>query len=155
MFDTIIWTPALLFSDLQNRVAAAFPAAFPEHNPVFSGDWGSASTSRNQVFLKHRECLVFRICIYRCIACCYPKTAADGFRSASMPPGMQIRVNLLVRRVYRNLIPLTFVVCGRSVMIGSGKTQSYQCFNAASKRLYPNFFSKRMGSYDKRFFQMM
>ena len=101
------------------------------------------------------EWMGFAHLYYRCIACCYPKTAADGFRSASMPPGMQIRVNLLVRRVYRNLIPLTFVVCGRSVMIGSGKTQSYQCFNAASKRLYPNFFSKRMGSYDKRFFQMM
>ena len=52
-------TPNAQFQRLQNRVAAAFLAALPEHKSVFSGDWGSASTSRNQVFPKHRECLVF------------------------------------------------------------------------------------------------
>ena len=52
-------TPNAQFQRLQNRVAAAFLAAFPEHKSVFSGDWGSASTSRNQVFPKHRKCLVF------------------------------------------------------------------------------------------------
>ena len=45
---------------------------------------------------------------------------------------------------------------GRSVIIGSGKIQSYQWFLAHQVRgFYPNFFSMRLESYDKRFFQMM
>ena len=38
---------------------------------VFCGDWGSASTSRKTIRSVKAEWMVFRICIYRCIACYY------------------------------------------------------------------------------------
>ena len=56
-------TPNAQFQRLQNRVAAAFLAAFPEHKSVFSGDWGSASTSRNQAFPGRWKCLVSHLYI--------------------------------------------------------------------------------------------
>ena len=62
-YTLLAWEPDLnlnlTISDLQNRVAAAFLAAFPKHNPVFPGDWGSASTSRNQAFPGRWKCRFF------------------------------------------------------------------------------------------------
>ena len=36
---------------------------------VYTGAWGSASTSRKTIRSTKAEWMVFRICIYRCIAC--------------------------------------------------------------------------------------
>ena len=38
---------------------------------VFCGDWGRASTSRNQAFPIGVKCLVLCLCIYEGIACYY------------------------------------------------------------------------------------
>ena len=58
------------FSDCKSRSRRFYPV-IPEHILVFSGDWGSASTSRKQAFPVAWKYLFFRICIYRCIACYY------------------------------------------------------------------------------------
>ena len=51
-------------SDFQNRAAAA-------RRTALTGAWGSASTSRKTIRSVKAEWMVFRICIYRCIACDY------------------------------------------------------------------------------------
>ena len=62
------WTgfPTRYFSisDSENRAAAVWKTAL-------TGAWGSASTSRKTIRSVNAEWMVFRICIYRCIACYY------------------------------------------------------------------------------------
>ena len=56
----------------ESRSRWIYPA-FPEHDTVFCGAWGIASTSRKTIYSPDAEWMVFRICIYRCIACYYCK----------------------------------------------------------------------------------
>lgn len=54
----------------ESRSRWIYPA-FPEHDTVFCGAWGIASTSRKTIRSVKAEWMVFRICTYRCIACDY------------------------------------------------------------------------------------
>ncbi len=54
----------------ESRSRWIYPA-FPEHGNVFYGAWGIDSTSRKTIRSVKAEWMVFRICIYRCIACDY------------------------------------------------------------------------------------
>ena len=58
--------------------------------------------------------------------------------------------------LYKKAISFSADGFGRSVIIGLGKIQSYQWFCMQQARgSYPNFFSKRLVSCDKRFSRMM
>ena len=141
--------PDAQFQRLQNRVAAAFLAALPEHNPVFSGDWGSASTSRNQAFPRRWKYLVFRICIYRCIACYddgFCIALDDGekcvcvqsisyslickwFRAAVLPMDQELEAAL-----FPHLGTKQCAVCGKRFLSGSNRAKYCPDCAATKKR---------------------
>ena len=56
-------------SDLEKSRSRCAFTAFAGYRIVSCGDWGGASTSRNQAFPIEWKCLVLCLCIYEGIAC--------------------------------------------------------------------------------------